>query len=217
MIPAAIKQLILPSDEVFYTLFNKGAALVVKMSDCLNEILNEIDFSEDKWSSALLEMKSLYEDSQQNYRHSVKRLSRVFITPIDRESVHQLAVDLHAVARTIYLVPRSLTRHKEHLPDEYAKYLGHLLIKSASELEKMVQDIGTTKRIFVMHHAKEIFAVKREMEITYDRALQNLYQENFSPAQFIRKLEAYNSIKEVGNLCRNTANTAEGIVLTHVG
>ncbi|MBM3920369.1 MAG: hypothetical protein FJ347_03985 [Sphingomonadales bacterium] len=217
MIPEAIKRLITPSDGIFYVLFNTGAVTVVKMTDCLYKIVHEDEPGSDKWTAYLQEMKLFYGESQENYRQTVKRLSKVFITPIDRESVHQLSVDLHNVARSIYIVPRSISWDAEHKPDSFSKHLGLLLKKSAAELQQMVEDIGTPKRRFVMKHAKELIAIKREMEIAYDQALKSLYESKASPSQFLRRLDAYNALREVGDYCCKAAHTAEGIVLTHVG
>lgn len=217
MIPLAIKQLISPGDEIFYAFFNTGSGLVVKMTDCLYKMLHEIDYSEEKKADYIREIKFLYSESQENYRQTVKRLSKVFITPIDRESVHQLTVDLHAVARSVFIVPRSIAWDTEQKPDFYSKLIGQLLKKTASELEQMVVDIGAPKRRFVLKHARELNAINREIETTYDHALQGLYKSNDSPAQFIRRLDAYNALREVGDYCCNAAHTAEGIVLTHVG
>lgn len=202
---------------MFYAFFNTGARLVVKMSECLNKMLHETAFSDEKSADYIGEIKFLYSESQENYRQTVKRLSRVFITPIDRESIHQLSVDLHAVAHTIFLVPRSVSRHENQHQDIFLQQFGALVEKMAAELEQMIVDIGTTKRLYVMDHAKKIYSLKREMETLYDNALKNLYQNIEKPAQFIRILEGYTAIKEVCNFCRNTAHTAEGVVLTHVG
>ena len=68
-----------------------------------------------------------------------------------------------------------------------------------------------------MKHAKELIAIKREMEIAYDQALKSLYESKASPSQFLRRLDAYNALREVGDYCCKAAHTAEGIVLTHVG
>ncbi len=217
MVPEAVKQLISPRDGIFYTLFNTGAASVVKMTDGLCKILQENEPGSDKWMAFLKEMKTFYGESQENYRQTVKRLSKVFITPIDREAVHQLSIDIYSVSRSIYLVPRTISWDAEHKPDSHSKHLVHLLKKSAGELEQMIAEIGTPKRRFVLKHAREVNAIRKEMEITYDRALKSLYQSNDSPANFIRRLDAYNALRDVGAYCCNTAYTAEGIVLTHVG
>lgn len=202
---------------MFYAFFNTGSGLLMKMSDCLNKMLEESDFYGEKWSACTQDMKLYYAESQENYRHTVKRLSKVFITPLDRESIHQLSVDLHAVARIIYLVPRSMTRDKSDLPDIHIQKLSRCVSSLTAEMAKMVADIGTEKRLFVLQHSRNIYAIKREMDIAYDHALKKLYEDMDNPAQFIRKLEGYNALKEVSVFCRNAAHTAEGIVLTHVG
>jgi uncharacterized protein Yka (UPF0111/DUF47 family) len=217
VIPEAIRKLIIPGDEVFYALFNTGAVSVVKMMYCLNKIILETEHDSEKCSTYLQELKMHYGESRENYRQTVKRLSKVFITPIDRESVHQLSVDLHSIARSIYLVPRSISCDADYNPDSYIQQLGQFLKKSAVELEQMVDDIGTTKRNFVMQHAKELHSTKREMEIAYDHALQSLYQGTVKPAKFIGRLDVYNALRDVGNYYCNAAHTAEGIVLTQVG
>jgi uncharacterized protein Yka (UPF0111/DUF47 family) len=217
VIPESIRQLIAPRDDVFYAFFNTGALALVNMTDCLDRILLETEPTQEKWLAYIQEMRMLYGDSRENYKHTVKRLSKVFITPIDRESVHQFSVDLHAIARSIYLVPRTISWEAGNNPDSYVKYLGHLLNKSALEFELMAQDIGTTQRRLVMKQARKLTAIKREMEIAYDHALQSLFKNKDEPAKFIRKLDAYNAFIDAGNCFINAAQTAEGIVLTHVG
>jgi uncharacterized protein Yka (UPF0111/DUF47 family) len=217
VIPEAIRKLIIPGDEVFYALFNTGAISVVKMTRCLNDILLDIEPHSEKWTYSLQELKTYYGESRENYRQTVKRLSKVFITPIDRVQVHQLSVDLHSIARSIYLVPRSVLWDVDYSADTYIQMFGQLLTKASLELERMVDDIGSPKRNYVMKHSRELYILKREMEIAYDHALQSLYQNTFNPAKFTGRLDTYNSLKDVGDYCRNAAHTAEGIVLTQVG
>lgn len=166
--------------------------------------------------SSRQEIKMLYAKSQNHYRETVKRLSRVFITPIDREAVHELSTNLHAISRSLYLVPRYIHRDNV-MNDTHIKHLSHLIEKCVFELKQMVEEIGTPRRRFVMKHAQQLHALRREMEITYDHALQGLYKNTVTPALFMQKIEAYNALLDVGEYCQNAAHTAEGIVLTHVG
>ena len=216
MIAEALRRLISPGDELFYVLFNKGAEVAVNMTTCLSNLLNGSATDSETNDAYRREIRTLYAESQNHYREIVKRLSKVFITPIDREAVHELSTNLHAISRGLYLVPRYIPGDNL-INDTHVKHLGHLIEKSVFELKQMVEEIGTPKRRFVMKHAQQLHAWRREMELTYDHALQGLYKEVDDPALFIRKIEAYNALREVGEYCQNAAHTAEGIVLTHVG
>lgn len=173
VIPEAIKQLITPSDSVFYALFNTVAVSVVKMTKCFNKTLQQNDPGAYKSTAYLHEIKAFYGDSQENYRQSIKRLSKVFITPIDQESVQQLSIDIHSLARGIYLAPRSISWDAEHKPDFYSIHFGKLLKKSAAELKQMIEEIGTVKRRFVMKQTRELSAMKRVMEIAHGNEMQS--------------------------------------------
>jgi hypothetical protein len=211
-----LRRLVTPGDEVFYTLFNEGADIAVKISSRLSDLLMAYDEGTEMNGSSRQEIKMLYAKSQNHYRETVKRLSRVFITPIDREAVHELSTNLHAISRSLYLVPRYIHRDNV-MNDTHIKHLSHLIEKCVFELKQMVEEIGTPRRRFVMKHAQQLHALRREMEITYDHALQGLYKNTVTPALFMQKIEAYNALLDVGECCQNAAHTAEGIVLTHVG
>lgn len=216
VIAETLRRLIIPGDELFYLLFNRGAEVTVKMTSCLTTLLSATDMDSQINGASRQEIKSLYSESQNHYRETIKRLSKVFITPIDREAVHELSTNLHAISRGLYLVPRYIP-HDNVINDTHTRHLGQLIEKSSIELKHMVEEIGTPKRRFVMKHAQQLHALRREIELTYDHALQGLYKNVDDPALFMRKIEAYNSLREVGEYCQNAAHTAEGIVLTHVG
>ena len=186
-----------------------------RQTGLLNTMLSAKD--EDAKKALFDELKTLHAQQLENYRNTVQKLSKVFITPIDRESVHQISIDIHNAGRSIYTIARTLSWLDKHPADSHILLMGNLLLKSAEEMRSMVDDIGNAHRMLVMKHAQQLHRLRREMDAAYEHALQHLFERETAPDAFLRRFESYNAIRDAGEYCQQVAHAAENVVLTHVG
>ena len=88
-------KMFLPKDRIFYTLFESVADTVHKMGNTLQEMVYEAD--EDKRASILAQIENMEHKNDDMTHNIFTELGRNFITPFDREDIHQLATALDAL------------------------------------------------------------------------------------------------------------------------
>ena len=213
--PESIKNLIQPGDKLIYNRFNSQVLLLHEIAVLLNKMLNCDDADSLKEISG--QIRQHYLSSAEAYRNNTAHLAKTFITPIDREAVHDLYIRLHAACRSLYLTSRSLSWLLMMAKDKYLIAMGQNLCKATEVLYELVHDIGCEGRRHVMKHAAQMHAIRREMDLTYDQALKKLYEEEAVPGKFIIRHEMLNALRDATEVCQEIAHTGENIVLTSMG
>ncbi len=211
----SILSLIQPSDKLIYDRFQGQVELLNKMVSLLNKMIGSQEVKE--LQELTIQIRTHYFESLDWYRKNTAHLAKTFITPIDRESVHELYIKLHSSCRGIYLTSRSFSWMPASIKDKHLVHMGQLLLKGADELNRLVHSIGTTEKQDVMKHAIQMHTLRREMDLAYEQALQKLYEGENNPANFIRRQEMLSALRDAAETCQEIAHTGENIVLTHIG
>src|SRR6266513_1951966 len=90
---------LLPREEEFFDLFVEVATRSTVAAQHLRELF---DAPPDRRIAHVEAIKRLEHEADQVTHEVVNRLDRTFITPLDREDIHQLASDLDDVMDAIY-------------------------------------------------------------------------------------------------------------------
>src|SRR5438045_4234128 len=85
---------LLPREEEFFDLFTEVANRNKEAADYLRKLF---EASPDRRTPHIEALKRLEHEADQVTHEVVNRLDRTFITPLDREDIHQLASDLDDV------------------------------------------------------------------------------------------------------------------------
>ncbi len=99
-----------PKDKVFYKLFLKAAQNSVSIAEALNELM----LSNNRDQRQVITRKIFeYEQVGDEITHEIfTELSSNFITPFDREDIHQLASALDDIADFIYASAKRVDLYK---------------------------------------------------------------------------------------------------------
>lgn len=208
-------RLILPGDGGFYQLFQESAGRLPVMAGLLKDLITEKDAV--RTNEIFSRIKQLEEENDHTNHLIREALARVFITPIDRELIHYLGNALDDVADFIYACSRTLGWMSDNTGDTYNLYMAGIIQKSADELVFLIDILTSRKRENIFRHIEQLHALRREMDIAYDTAMQKLYIRELDFKSFIKRREIYMVLKETGGKCQEVAHVVENIVLTNVG
>jgi uncharacterized protein Yka (UPF0111/DUF47 family) len=211
----SLKSLIQPGDKLIYQRFTFHAEILKSMVKLVNSML--VCHDEKYLMELNTKVRTLYFESLNAYRTNTAHLAKTFITPIDREAVHELYIRLHSACRGVFFTSRSLTWVLFDSEDKQLIEMGGLLGRGADVLTQLIEQIGKPERVRVLQLAAEMHSIRREMDLTYEYALVKLFEEEKSPATFIRRQELFSALRDSLEVCQEIAHTGENIVLTHVG
>ena len=143
----------------------------------------------------------------------IQRLHRTFVTPLDREDIHDLArslddvmdaIDASAAVVRLYSIVRVR-------PD--ARELVRIIKASTDEMVKALNALERTKG--VAEPAVEINRLENEADRVHQAAVRRLFEEERDPIEIMKWKEILDFLEDATDRCEDVANTLEGIVVKH--
>lgn len=202
---------IFPQEQDFFGMFekasrnlNKGAALLVEMME--------------NFSDAEAKAKQIYEAEQEGdmLTHEVMRkLNKTFLTPIDREDIHDLISRIDDILDLIWAAVDRAILFKLAASTPEAVELSKTLLSTTEIIAKAVTGLKEKKYSYVQEYCIEINRLENRGDRIFRSALAKLFNEGNDPVLVIKWKDVYENLEEGLDKCEDVANILESIVLKH--
>ena len=143
----------------------------------------------------------------------IQRLNKTFVTPIDREDIHELAKTLDDVMDAIDNAAALIPLYRIDRIRAGARELTHIIIKQTDEIRAAVAALEQKKG--VLAHAIEINRLENEADKIHKQAIGQLFEEEKDPIAVIKWKEIYDILEEATDACEDVANLLENVVVKH--
>ncbi len=201
---------LIPKDENFFELFEKaarncheGAILLVDMMQAGSD---RVGFAK--------KIKDIEHQGDQLTHDTIERLNKTFITPMDREDIHELVCRVDDVIDLIDTATSKMVLYKigDMTPD--SKSLGQCLKHSTLlmvEAMPLLRDMKNAKAI--LEKAIAIHTQENEADRILHHALAALFEGDLDAKEIIKWKDVYEDLEAATDRCEDVANVFEGIVL----
>ncbi len=133
---------LVPKNEIFYELFDQISANTVEGVQILVKMLDECE----NYNEHAVSLKSLEHQTDLLVHSIMSHLHKTFVTPIDREDIHQLASRLDDILDLAEAASSRIDLYRPcDVPNE-AKELGHVLLESVKLVKEMVSLLRNLKK-----------------------------------------------------------------------
>jgi len=196
-----------PREEDFFTLYRKQGALVRLGCDQLSEMMTKFDRLEER-------AKQLKETEHQGdlITHELfERLNRTFITPIEREDIHDLASGLDDVLDAVEAIASRLVLFNIQKPTPEAQQLTSIVAQSGIQIEMAVAALKDFKNL--MGFSIEINRLENEADAISRQVVADLFSGRHEILDVLRWKEIYGRLESAADQCEDVANAIESIVL----
>ena len=163
-------------------------------------------------------VKEIYEFEQEGdiLTHDImKELNKTFLTPIDREDIHELAARIDDVLDLIWSSVDRMMVYKIDAPTPEAVSIAEDLQTTAGILKKAMREMKTKTYSHVQDLCIEINRLENRIDRKYRDALGNLVNTPNDPVHIIKWKDIYQLLEDASDRCEDIANILEGIVLKH--
>jgi uncharacterized protein len=203
---------LIPREEKFYDLFEQQVKSIEEAAGVFLDLVKN-------WSDkhpGIARLRDLEHECDITTHEIMDKLNRTFVTPIDREDIHQLAKELDDVVDIIQAVSERLllyniTKTTDELV-ELAKTLEEAVI-NVSKAVTAIRQLDRPRRI--LDYCIEINRLENRGDRTSERAIGNLFDTSKDPMEVLKWKEIYDSTEEGIDKCEDIANIIEGIVVKH--
>ncbi len=143
----------------------------------------------------------------------IQRLHKTFVTPLDREDIHNLARSLDDVMDAIDASATVVRLYSIEKVRPDARDLARVIKASADEMVKALKALERRKG--VAEAAVEINRLENEADRLHQTAVRRLFEEERDPIEIMKWKEIFDFLEESTDRCEDVANVVEGIVVKH--
>ena len=143
----------------------------------------------------------------------IQRLHRTFVTPLDREDIHDLARSLDDVMDAIDDSAAVVRLYSIERVRPDARELVRIIKASTDEMVKALKALE--RRDGVAEPAVEINRLENEADRVHYAAVRRLFEEERDPIVIMKWKEILDFLEQATDRCEDVANAVEGIVVKH--
>ena len=203
---------LLPRDERFFELFTKLASTTVEAARRLIELFTEQ--GDARWAAVEL-IKVLEHEADETTHAIVTRLDRSFITPFDREDIHELASRLDDVIDRIDSVARRSRIFRIDQVPEGALLLSEVVHRAAVEVLRAVEALEKGPPATVLAACRDIKRLEEEGDALYHEWLGRLFEPGADPLMVIKWKELYDTLEKTLDSAEDATNVLESVTIKH--
>src|SRR5438093_9247726 len=201
---------LLPREEEFFDLFTEVANRNKEAVEYLRQLFQA---PPDRRTPHVEAIKRLEHEADQVTHEVVNRLDRTFITPLDREDIHQLASDLDDVMDAMDGTARRSQIFRLGPAPEGVKRLTEVIERMVGVLGEGVSRLK--KGDDVMRYCIEAKQLEEEGDAIYHEALGQLFEKERDTLEIIKWKEIYDNLEMTLDQSEDVANVLESITLKH--
>lgn len=204
---------LLPKEGRFFDLFNAHAAQIVRAAKEMAALMH--NYEEREQHARIIDEAEHAAD--RITADAIRLLHKTFITPLDREHIHQLVNTMDDICDLIQDATETLTLYDiRNITPECAQ-LADIGLKCCERVKDVVGLLGTDAGNFeaILKTCEEIDRLESDADRVMRSAISRLFREEQDTREIIKLNAIYQLLETVTDRCLDVANLAEGISLEH--
>jgi predicted phosphate transport protein (TIGR00153 family) len=202
---------LLPKEGRFFDLFNAHAAQVVRAARELSALMQ--NYQDREQHSRMIDEAEHAAD--RITAEAIRLLHKTFITPIDREQIHQLVNAMDDICDLIQDTTETLTLYDIRAITPDCTRLADISLKCCERVKDVVGLLGTDAGNFeaILKTCEEIDRLESDADRVMRSAVSRLFREEKDVRELIKMKAVYELLEAITDRCLDVANLAEGISL----
>ncbi len=145
---------------------------------------------------------------------TIEMLHQTFITPIDRDQIHELITHMDDVVDLIHGASRRMILYGIEKPTPPLIELAKTVHLSVLEMQKAVTGLRDLKNAgVILRSCVEMNKLENDGDALRDSAVAQLFKDEKNAVEVLKWKEIYESVETALDRCEDVANVIEGVVL----
>ena len=199
----------IPKEVQFFEMFERSSKILLEGGKLLEEIVSHFTDLPEKASR----MERLEHDADQVTHEIMSNLNRTFITPIDREDIHQLSTALDDVMDFVEAVTERLILYKVKEVTPQFKAIAGVVARQIEEIHQMIPRLRALRHADILVHCIEINRLENQADRILREGVAELFDKGGDPLEVMKWRELYDLLETATDKCEDVAVVIEGIFL----
>jgi predicted phosphate transport protein (TIGR00153 family) len=186
-----------PKDHSFFPLFESDAKNLVKAAELLKELMASNEFGEHERIHK--EIRDVEHIGDEITTKTYEQLNKSFITPFDREDIHELTAHIDDVVDSINGISRRVCLYKPKKLIPIYIELADLIYEAAKELETAIHCLKdpVTNKEKITKACDKVKEIEHKADELYFVGVSELFEKEEDPKELLKN----NKILEILERC----------------
>ncbi len=194
---------ILPRDPKFFELFIADGDNLEAATGALNEMVEQYDRLDERIAG----IQALEKTGDEIDREVTRKLEDAFVTPFDREDIHELVSRLDDVVDGVQAIAETFVIYGVAAPTPEARRLAAILDEQGKELAQALRKLDGLKDL--ERHFEAIHELENEADGLSRAAVAKLFRDDLPPIDVIKWRDLYNYLEEAIDAAEDAAEAME--------
>lgn len=195
-------------DEKFFKIFGQMSVYILEAAELLGNMVRNPGADLPPIASKI---KDLEHKGDELTHHVMDELNKTFITPIDREDIHDLSAALDNVLDLIDSTATRIVLFRIAEPIRSVPEMCAVLLNQAMEIGAAVSNLQDNDH--VVERCIEINRLENDADRLFQSAIAALFDEVKDPIDVIKRKEIIETLEAATDRAEDVANVLESIVV----
>lgn len=204
----------IPKEKKFYALFNQAALYCIEASVELNNLFNSKTTEELK--ATRLKIKAIEKKGDEIATKVFNDLNNTFITPFDREDIHELANTLDDVIDLMYSVSGKVEFYRLTEFNSYMKDMVAEIQKGCVQIQTAVNGLENFKSTDkTLRACKDLQKLETRVDEFFHMGISNLFENEKNAIELIKQKDILLNIEKIANKIEDVSDVVKTILVKY--
>ncbi|MBP1610250.1 MAG: hypothetical protein H6Q04_2485 [Acidobacteria bacterium] len=195
-------------DEKFFKIFCEMSGHILEAAKILDTMFRD---PEADLVELLAKINDLEHKGDELTHRVIDELNKTFITPIDREDLHDLSKALDDVLDMINVTADRLVLFRIKMPINEVKEMSGILLNQVKEISAAIFSLQDDEK--VVNRCIEINRLENDADRLFQVAIGRLFEEEKDAIEVIKRKEIIDHIEIATDKAEDVANVLETIIV----
>ena len=209
----AILHALLPKDDSFFVFFEKDVENLLNGARVFRDLMRNGVTKEER-AQKIRKIEDFEHKGDEITHQIFQALGSTFITPFDREDIHELTSKMDDILDYIQGAANRITLYRVETITPEAEQLAGLIYDSTVELAKAIPLLRDLRNVRAINECLvKINSIENEADDLFERAVGALFDNCTDPIALIKSKELLVSLETATDQCEDAANVIESIIV----
>jgi len=204
-----------PKETKFFPMLDEFAEIIARVSKLITECVSNYDYN-----SAVELFKKIKEQERHGDRllaDVFEKLNTTFITPFDREDIHDLANTLDDVTDHINSCAKRIVMYNPNKIPESAVKIAHILLEGSDILTKAVKMLATLKKDAekLKEYCNQLHIFENEADDIYETFIIDLFEHEKDAVEIIKMKEIMHELEDAADTMEKAGKVIKTIIVKY--
>lgn len=202
-----------PKDHSFYPLFEEDAKNLVKAAELLKKLMSTSDANEhERIHKEIKDVEHIGDDITDK---TYQALNKSFITPFDREDIHELTANIDDVVDSINGISRRICLYKPKNLMPVYKEMAESIHEAAVEIQICIHGLNdaAANKAEITKSCDNVKAIEHKADEYYYVAIAELFDKEKDPAELLKNNKILEMLERCVDEAEDVTDTIKSILI----